>query len=806
MSYITKDQLNLYLQKVGGQPSGPGASGAGTTGTTRSRSTLTGPRPPTFKASSRRIFQDVSPSPKLPSPVTPTSTKLENAVRDLSMFDASPAPSHAPNHARPPTPILESMGEVPVVMESMGSDDCSPPVVLQQEIQHAAAFGTVNGHPASFNGGSFQNWPSQGYHPGGYTQGPPSQVYSGHIGQDQYLHLQQQQQQQYEQYNQYQQQEYLRQQHAAQAVALGYLPTPTTASVHLQHPAPVSPTPNPPPMTITPRVIPVMEIPKYSIIKPSKAEIETLDDEDDNWAPVPPPRDPPKPPSRSHTPIEPVGPPVPPKIDIPTKLGAEHFDSPSSGRLSQTSTPKTPSQGIAPSDSERVPMPPPREFKRKSITPPTSASAITQRPTSASVFSVGASPVKSSASLNSASSAHTISSSRTTPVPGTVRANSAKFNALAAAGTGGSGAVTIGSKVHNSTTSPASANVNATTSSWTNRKAVDHLRKNSLSKGTGATALSAILPKTKRLTDVQSSHDSETPHSSMPGEIAPLESIMDKELPPILGDSPLYDAEHDSKCIITDEDRAEMEAGLVSLESKNISLEDTSESEDAHYEAMEDLTTVVPEEQASGPGTPPPSEESARPTSGQGSGHIVLPTYVCSSCDKAIVGTMITAMGKRWHSDHFVCTVCDVNLENTQFFHKDGQPYCSQDYHDKFSPKCGHCNAPIENECLTALGKSWHPDHFFCRECGDPFEEDGYMVHEDFPYCEKDYLRLFAPKCTGCLDPIQGDFINALKGKWHRDCFGCSVCHIGFDSTSYYVENGKPYCHTHYKKGSQMAT
>lgn len=49
------------------------------------------------------------------------------------------------------------------------------------------------------------------------------------------------------------------------------------------------------------------------------------------------------------------------------------------------------------------------------------------------------------------------------------------------------------------------------------------------------------------------------------------------------------------------------------------------------------------------------------------------------------------------------------------------------------------------------------------------------MVHDDFPYCEKDYLRLFAPKCTGCQGPIQGDFINALKGKWHRDCFGCAV-------------------------------
>ncbi|KAK3842679.1 MAG: hypothetical protein J3R72DRAFT_367783 [Linnemannia gamsii] len=180
--------------------------------------------------------------------------------------------------------------------------------------------------------------------------------------------------------------------------------------------------------------------------------------------------------------------------------------------------------------------------------------------------------------------------------------------------------------------------------------------------------------------------------------------------------------------------------------------------------------------------------------------------FVCASCDEPISGTMITAMGKRWHSDHFVCIVCDLNLEHVQFFHKDGEPYCHFDYHDKFSPKCGHCNTPIENECLTALGKSWHPGHFFCRECGDPFEEDGYMVHDGFPYCEKDYLRLFAPKCTGCQDAIQGDFISALKGKWHRDCFGCTVCHIGFDSSSYYVENGKPYCKAHYKNGSRATT
>ncbi|KAG0236037.1 hypothetical protein BGW42_004145 [Actinomortierella wolfii] len=179
--------------------------------------------------------------------------------------------------------------------------------------------------------------------------------------------------------------------------------------------------------------------------------------------------------------------------------------------------------------------------------------------------------------------------------------------------------------------------------------------------------------------------------------------------------------------------------------------------------------------------------------------------FLCAGCDEPISGMMVTAMGKRWHVDHFICVECGQNLEHVQFFQRDGHPYCHYDYHEKFSPRCAHCDTAIENECLTALGKDWHPDHFFCRACGDPFGEDGYMIHEDRPYCEKDYLNLFAPKCASCQGPIQGDFINALKRKWHRDCFGCTVCHIGFDHSSYFVRDGEPYCEAHYKAAKAAA-
>ncbi|CAG8510322.1 10160_t:CDS:2, partial [Acaulospora colombiana] len=116
---------------------------------------------------------------------------------------------------------------------------------------------------------------------------------------------------------------------------------------------------------------------------------------------------------------------------------------------------------------------------------------------------------------------------------------------------------------------------------------------------------------------------------------------------------------------------------------------------------------------------------------------------ICAACEKPINGNVLSALGKKWHPEHFTCTHCSIVLEHVSFYEKDGLPYCHLDYHELFSPRCGSCNTPIEGQCINALGKYWHPGHFFCRECGNPFESGGFMVHDGFPYCEKDWTRLF---------------------------------------------------------------
>ncbi|RUS21269.1 hypothetical protein BC937DRAFT_93148 [Endogone sp. FLAS-F59071] len=175
-------------------------------------------------------------------------------------------------------------------------------------------------------------------------------------------------------------------------------------------------------------------------------------------------------------------------------------------------------------------------------------------------------------------------------------------------------------------------------------------------------------------------------------------------------------------------------------------------------------------------------------------------TVRCAGCEEPISGQIMTALGKHWHPDHFVCKHCGTELEHVEFQEKDGNPYCHLDYHELFSPRCEYCKTPIEDECIMALGKTYHRLHFFCRECGNPFE-GGFMVHDGHPYCEKDYIAKFGKKCKACGLHIRGEFVSAMGGDWHKHCF---VCELPFDTTSFYIRDNKPYCETHLRSANPV--
>ncbi|XP_036429188.1 transforming growth factor beta-1-induced transcript 1 protein-like isoform X1 [Colossoma macropomum] len=170
----------------------------------------------------------------------------------------------------------------------------------------------------------------------------------------------------------------------------------------------------------------------------------------------------------------------------------------------------------------------------------------------------------------------------------------------------------------------------------------------------------------------------------------------------------------------------------------------------------------------------------------------------CSACQKPVVGQVVTALGRVWHPEHFVCSECECELGNRNFFEKDSRPYCEPDYFSLYSPHCAQCNKPILNKMVTALDKNWHPECFCCVKCNRTFGDEGFHDREGQQYCQQCFLALFASRCQGCSQPIMENYISALNALWHPQCFVCRECFSPFVNGSFFEHEGQPLCEAHY--------
>lgn len=92
-------------------------------------------------------------------------------------------------------------------------------------------------------------------------------------------------------------------------------------------------------------------------------------------------------------------------------------------------------------------------------------------------------------------------------------------------------------------------------------------------------------------------------------------------------------------------------------------------------------------------------------------------------------------------------------------------PFAAIDLTTSTRPPCSSCGQPIVKNLLTAFGMQWHKEHLACAVCKRNFLENDVPVvegNDGKAYCQPDYLNMFAPKCTKCTKPIQGECTNAL--------------------------------------------
>jgi len=174
---------------------------------------------------------------------------------------------------------------------------------------------------------------------------------------------------------------------------------------------------------------------------------------------------------------------------------------------------------------------------------------------------------------------------------------------------------------------------------------------------------------------------------------------------------------------------------------------------------------------------------------------------ICFSCGGKIESAFVVAKEKTFHADHFRCNTCNQPLGGKAFIEKDNHFYCEDCYYNEFNPKCGHCGEVIKGQYISALNQSWHPDHFVCTECGQPFEGNQFHKHNDKPYCDKHYNELFAENCAKCGLKIEGQVFEALEQKFHLECFVCSVGeHKIGEGVNFHLHNDKVYCPEHFEE------
>eukprot|EP01091_Cochliopodium_minus_P016211 TRINITY_DN5_c0_g1_i1.p1 TRINITY_DN5_c0_g1~~TRINITY_DN5_c0_g1_i1.p1 ORF type:complete len:662 (-),score=226.75 TRINITY_DN5_c0_g1_i1:175-2160(-) len=172
---------------------------------------------------------------------------------------------------------------------------------------------------------------------------------------------------------------------------------------------------------------------------------------------------------------------------------------------------------------------------------------------------------------------------------------------------------------------------------------------------------------------------------------------------------------------------------------------------------------------------------------------------ICGGCNQPIYGQILQALGRSWHPEHFVCGNCSNELGTSSFFEQEGKPHCENCYQNLFCPRCAACDQPITQRVITALGKKWHPEHFVCTTCNSPFGGGSFYERGGYPYCQEHYYNSSsASKCAACQQTIQGDCVNAIGQQWHTNCFVCQYCQKSFTNGQFYEMNGMPYCEIHY--------
>ncbi|KAJ5475316.1 Rho-type GTPase-activating protein 1 [Penicillium diatomitis] len=154
---------------------------------------------------------------------------------------------------------------------------------------------------------------------------------------------------------------------------------------------------------------------------------------------------------------------------------------------------------------------------------------------------------------------------------------------------------------------------------------------------------------------------------------------------------------------------------------------------------------------------------------------------LCQKCHEPLTGQFVRALGGTFHLECFKCEDCGEIVASKFFpvDSEDGScqfPLCETDYFRRLNLLCHDCGGALRGSYITALDRKYHIEHFTCSVCPTVFgAQDSYYEHEGQVYCHFHYSTQFAQRCHGCHTAILKQFVeifrNGQNQHWHPECY-----------------------------------
>ncbi len=153
----------------------------------------------------------------------------------------------------------------------------------------------------------------------------------------------------------------------------------------------------------------------------------------------------------------------------------------------------------------------------------------------------------------------------------------------------------------------------------------------------------------------------------------------------------------------------------------------------------------------------------------------------CKKCGDGLTGQFVRALNGTFHLDCFKCRDCGQIVASKFFPVDDDAgtgpyPLCETDYFRRLDLLCYECGGALRGSYITALDRKYHIEHFTCSVCPIIFgAQDSYYEHDGKVYCHYHYSTQFAQRCNGCQTAILKQFVeifrNGANQHWHPECY-----------------------------------